>query len=509
MRLTRLCVCALVCAALVLTASVRDTRAQRAQLRPSTRIVQPSSLPPIDRGFIGTDAQLGRHGRTTVPGRPPDRIGVGGRRYAAGRVIVKFRASRTADVAEVDANADAEALARSLAARGDVEYAQADYRVEPRAVPNDPLYGTLQWNLRQIDLERAWDIQGGLTGANSGAKSVVVAVVDTGVAYENAMGTYRGFAFPYKGVIYPALGTVTVPFGRAPDLAASGSQGDARFVSPRDFIWQDTHPHDTDGHGTHVASTLAELTNNNVGLAGVAFNVKLMPVKVLSTMWDDIFLSPVEGTDSVVAQGIRYAADNGADIINMSLGRTGFPAPAVEDAINYAVGKGVFVVIAGGNIENGDTSLEVYAEIASRVKGAVSVAAVDAAQHRASYSKTGSWIELAAPGGSSQIPNGFVYQQTYDLNLVNTFDLPGGVAAFKAPRFDFFTFVGAAGTSMAAPHVAGLAALLIQQGVKSPAAIEAALEKFATDLGAAGRDNEYGYGEINARATLLGLGLAR
>ena len=102
-------------------------------------------------------------------------------------------------------------------------------------------------------------------------------------------------------------------------------------------VWDDDNPVDLDGHGTHVAGTIGELTNNGMGLAGVAFNVKLMPVKVIDSDWDQIFGSPHEGTDDVVARGIRYAADNGAKVINMSIGRTGPPAPVIEDAIKYAV----------------------------------------------------------------------------------------------------------------------------------------------------------------------------
>ena len=109
------------------------------------------------------------------------------------------------------------------------------------------------------------------------------------------------------------------------------------------------------------------------------------------------------GSDETVAQGIRYAADNGAKVLNMSIGRSGAArsAPVVEDAIRYAVGKGCFVAIAGGNRFEDGNELEVYAEIASRIDGAVSVAATDRNQRRAPYSTTGSWVELAAPGGSS------------------------------------------------------------------------------------------------------------
>src|SRR5439155_16351058 len=144
-----------------------------------------------------------------------------------------------------------------------------------------------------------------------------------------------------------------------------------------DFIWDRDTPLDFDGHGTHVSGTIGQLTNDNTGTAGVAFNVKLMPVKVLDSVWDDLFGSPHQATDDVVAQGIRYAADNGANIINMSLGRTcsgslqSVCSPVMEDAIKYAVSKGVFIAISAGNDgEDSAHPVSTPAEIAARVQGA-------------------------------------------------------------------------------------------------------------------------------------------
>src|SRR5204863_2679097 len=119
---------------------------------------------------------------------------------------------------------------------------------------------------------------------------------------------------------FPALGNLTLPFVTATELGPS-----SRFVAPHDFIWEPINsnlPLDLDGHGTHVSGTIGQTTNNNAGTAGVAFNVKLMPVKVIDSNWDDIFGAPNFATDDTVARGIRYAADNGAKVINMSIGRT-------------------------------------------------------------------------------------------------------------------------------------------------------------------------------------------
>jgi serine protease len=515
---------------------------------------QPANISGVDRGMLARATPVAPRvqGSSRHVMRGDDRVGRNGSLYQAGRVIVKFRSgassparltalsevSRTAsmaarspyadfDIVNIDQNEDAEATAAAFSARPDVEYAQAAYRVYPYQAafaPNDPFYSCAvraqcQWNFPAIDLERAWGIQKG------GSSSIIVAVVDTGMAFSSGFLMRHAYPFcstnelfktcaPGAGTNYPDLGDLSIPFARAPDLgdSSSGVTGDGRFVKPFDFIWNTAVPVDLDGHGTHVSSTIGELTNNGVGLAGVAFNVRLMPVKVIDTDWDDIFHSPNTGTDDVVALGVRYAADNGANVINMSIGRNGVPAPAIESAIRYAVGKGCFVAIAGGNGFEMGNQLEVIAEIASRVDGAVSVAAVDRTNARAYYSTTGSWVEVAAPGGSDRTDpiggSGFIYQQTYDVDsFVDTFTNP--VGQYKVPRFDMFAYEGFEGTSMATPHVSGLAALLMSQGIKDPAAIEAAIEHFATDLGPAGRDNSFGFGLINARNTLRGLGLAR
>lgn len=497
-------------------------------------LLQDISAGAVDRGVSVGDARPPSNGPRVRAERLDgntayaDRVSVSGATYMPGRVIVKFRdglstnarlsalssVSPTAalttqkpyanfDTISIDPNEDPEVVARSFAGRPDVEYAQAAYRVRPYFVPNDPEYRR-QWNMLNIDMERAWDIQAG------SSSSVIVAVIDTGVAFQDAMMNYnaRGFRVIFSNgtsISYPALGSIVVPFAAAPDL-----RGTNRFVAPRDFIWENGLPFDLVGHGTHVSGTIGQNTNNGIGTAGIAFNVRIMPIKVIDDVWDLIFGPPPnEGTDDTVARGVRYAADNGAKVLNMSIGRTGPPAPVVEDAIKYAVGKGAFVAIAAGNGFEDGNQTEVIAEIASRVSGAVSVAGLDQQHNRAYYSTTGPWVELSAPGGSFRLQGeaGEVYQQTYDLSFVETYNLPP--AQYRAPRFDVMQIVPFQGTSMATPHVSGVAALLIQQGITDPAAIEAALERFASDRGATGKDNETGYGEISARNTLRGLGLSK
>ena len=472
------------------------------------------SLPAIDRGRTGVSP---RSLRKSIDSHT-QRITA---RYVRGSIVVKFKpgtsqAARAAliglvsgrsrpnapyaafDVIDIDQEADPEAVALRLAAQPDVQFAQARYRARPLFRPNDPFY-SLQWNFRTLDMERAWDINPGATS------SVTVAVLDSGAAYTNVSFDFtQTRAQRIDDVLYPALGTVHIAFAAAPDLG-----GASRIVSPYDFIWDDNQPVDMDGHGTHVAGTIGQLTNNSVGVAGMAYNVKLMPLKVVDGFWDEYFESPFFGTDDVVARGIRYAADNGAKIINMSIGREGPPAPVVRDALEYAVSKGAFVAIAGGNEFNEGNPVPRYAEFAHQINGVVAVGAVASDRQRANYSTTGQYIELMAPGGDSVRTgvDGMILQQTYDFEFTDTF--MNGPASFHAPRFDVFEYIYYQGTSMATAHVSGLAALLYQQGITKPAAIEAALKRSATDLGTTGRDDQYGHGLINPRAALRGLGIVR
>ena len=184
----------------------------------------------------------------------------------------------------IPADADPVAAAAQMSQKPGVVYAEPDGRVFTMFRPNDPLY-RYQWNLQKIDMERTWDV-------NRGAKNaVIVAIIDSGVAFQD------------KGA-----------FAQAPELKG------VPFVSPYDFVWDDTEPFDFDGHGTHIAGTIAQATNNNEGTAGMSFNVSIMPIKAIFTEWDEAFDAPFPYGASTVARAIRYAADNGAKVINLSIG---------------------------------------------------------------------------------------------------------------------------------------------------------------------------------------------
>lgn len=299
--------------------------------------------------------------------------------------------------------------------------------------PNDPRYDE-QWNFRRIDVEDAW--------AGSRGRGVTVAVIDTGVAFEDYGGAHR-----------------------ARDLRQT------RFVLPYDFVRRGVHPDDDNGHGTHVAGTIAQSTDNGEGVAGIAFEASVMPLKALD--------GSGAGRMSDVAAAIRYAADNGARVINLSLGSP-FPDRITRNACQYARQRGVTIVAAAGNSgAEGVSYPAAYPEC-------IAVSAVGPSGELAPYSSWGEPVALAAPGGdTSSDASGGILQNTV---------LDG--------KDDYYAFQG---TSMAAPHVAGVAALIVAQGVRDPAEVRAALERSARPKEPR---NRYGAGELNAgiavRAALAG-----
>jgi serine protease len=415
---------------------------------------------------------------------------------------------------------DAERLAARLRLQPEVEFAQPNYlrriparvapprvspirvgvAARPARVPTDPSFAALQWNMRLIDAPGAWTINPG------GSADVIVAVLDSGLTTSGTVLTRP---------LWTGQGFEDVPlrFQMTPDLAP------ARVVGARDFAFEPGGaPFDLEGHGTHVASTIAEEANNAIGLAGLAYNVRVMPVKVCAGFWDLMLLRASFGisgylpsdaggcTDADISDGIRYAVDAGARVINLSLSGPG-ESPVVREALEYAVARGVFVAAAMGNGYEQGNEVDYPAAYAPALAGVMSVGAVGRSKTRAYYSSTGPHIEIAAPGGNDRDDDGnederFVWQITLYPPDTNPLDTP-------RPRFDRYVEVGYIGTSMATPHVSALAALLISQGLTNPAAIEATIRRSASDLGTAGRDDEYGYGLMQARTAVFGLGVAK
>jgi serine protease len=395
---------------------------------------------------------------------------------------------------------DPEHAAGMLRRQPEVAYAQPNYIRQNNATPNDTNYGS-QWHFDAINLPSAWNINAG------GRSEVIVAVIDSGLTTTTSTLTFR----IWDGRAFRVL---AVPFNKTDDFDHARVNGGREFV----FNWRwitpagETLLFDADGHGTHVAGTIAQQTNNSSGYAGVAHQTTLLPLKACWSYWDFQLAFGAQGTpgfanrntagcpDDAVAQAVRYAADNGAKVINMSLGGLG-AAPAVKEALEYAVSRGTFVAVSAGNeAEEGNPT--VYpAAYASSIAGVVAVGAVNRRLARASYSSFGSYVELVAPGGGDG-PQADNIWQMGPMQSDLRFEL-------LAPRFNRYESFGITGTSMAAPHVAGVAALLYSQGITSPAAIEAALKRFARDLGPAGPDPEYGAGLLDARAALRGLGVVK
>ena len=317
--------------------------------------------------------------------------------------------------------AEAARVLRELSADGDVDAAEENREVRALFVPNDPMYDQ-QWGMQRVGLARSSEVTCG--------RGATVAVIDTGVACEN-----HG------------------EFTRIPDLDG------ARCLPGWNFVNDTAHANDDQGHGTHVAGTISQTTHNQLGTAGVAFCATILPVKVLDARGS--------GSLADVAEGIRWAADHGADVINLSLGGDG-RSKVMDQAVEYAHRRGVTVVCAAGNSGRAVGS-------PANAPHAIAVSAVDSGDQIAFFSSRGPEIAIAAPGVG-------ILQQTICERGRNRCE----------------QFASWSGTSMAAPHVAGVAALLVSLGVTDPDRVRAMLLTHSTPAAHGGREPQlYGAGIVS------------
>jgi serine protease len=405
--------------------------------------------------------------------------------YAPGEVVAKLKGQPTEHDIALPAGVTVPQAVRSLRANPKVAYANPNYLASASTVnPNDPGSGRPpkahgwrvdQWNFLAptgsapggANVQGAW--QNAQDAGVTGGRGATVAVLDTGIAYRT------------KGA----------KFAHDPDLPPV-----ARFVSPKDFVDGDQLPFDENGHGTHVASTIAQATNNGIGLTGVAYASDLMPIRVLNRS--------EQGTASDIASGIRYAVAHGADVINLSLEfkpvvRQCAQIPGVCKALDAAAIHGVVVVASAGNHHEPGVAYP------ARAPGVIGVGASTYRGCLADYSDYGVGLDLLAPGGgadtSSNTENSncnpaappYAIRQ-YSLN-------PQAAAEGNYRRFGVIPMKG---TSMAAAEVSGTAALLLAENPAWPRSqVESSLESCARLHGS---KKYYGAGLLDAGAVTSGAG---
>jgi thermitase len=379
--------------------------------------------------------------------------------FKAGDVLVKFKEGRvSAAIAEGIRNqhnaervrflynSDVElwqvpegqeqSIVEALNANPAVEYAELNYRIHIFGVPNDRRYSE-QWAHPIVQSPAAWDL-------STGSSSVTIAIVDSGIDESH------------------------------PDLQA-------RIVAGHDFVDDDTNPHDLNGHGTHCAGIAAAVTNNSIGVAGMDWQARIMPVRVIDK----------EGYGDVeaLANGIRWASQEGADVISISLGLSAYSS-TLQGAVNDAHAAGSLIVAAMGN--NRLQNPTMYPAANDNV---MAVAATTRYDTYAYYSQYGAHCDIAAPGGDMRYADEDGILST--LPTYDGFDLQTRYGCLK--NYDYLQ-----GTSMATPHVAGLAALVWSLNPNlTPNQVQATIQGTAEDLGDPGRDRDYGWGRIDAYRALL------
>jgi serine protease len=408
---------------------------------------------------VGMQVKAGGAGRDMLM-----QVGTGAARAATFSALGIQLTAQAADP-KLQARLDTLTVINALRQRNDVASARLNRIYYPAAVPNDTYYN-LQWDYAHMNLPQAWDV-------TKGSSSVIVAVIDTGVLLnhpdlEGQLVSGYDFIRDATNAADNEAATTASDIDADPDDPGDGNGGSSSF------------------HGTHVAGTIAAATDNNLGVAGVAWNAKIMPMRALGING---------GTEYDIEQAMLYAAglknDSGtlpsqkADIINLSLGGPinviGDPPQAFIDAR----AAGVIIVAAAGN----DASNSLY--FPASLDGVVSVSAVDASNNLAPYSNYGSTIDIAAPGGD----------MTADINGDGRPDGILSTLGNDSSGSIEFVYGFYQGTSMAAPHIAGVAALMksVYPGM-TPDEFDTFIQSgsITTQLGNAVRDDQFGYGVIDA-----------
>ncbi len=400
-------------------------------------------------------------------------------KYAPDRVIVKIKGDKEPfRVITVPEGKVMEKVSEYQADPG-VVYAEPDYYVYPLG-SNDTAY-TNQWALNNI-AQMIYKGSGNPDSPVDFTKLIGTGNSGSDIDWEEAWNGFSTATFSTaviaivdSGIDETHLDLKNKIWINEDEIAGDKKDNDGNgFIDDTwgwNFVKRNNNSHDKYGHGTHVSGIAAAVTNNGRGIAGVAFpdNIKIMVIKVLSD-------SGI-GFTSDEAKGIKYAADNGAKVINLSLGSG--DSQTIRDAVNYAWGKGVLIVAAAGNNNGGAV---IYPAAYENV---IAVSATNYNDDIASFSSVGPEVDVAAPG----------------VNVFSTF--PGykfyiGTVNGRARYYD----VGS-GTSMAAPQVAGLAGLLFaQNNTRNNVAVRSIIEATANDLGTAGKDNYFGYGRINVYKAL-------
>ncbi len=339
------------------------------------------------------------------------------------------------------------ALVEMLNADPRVDYAEPDYIYWAFGAPNDPHFSKQWAHTERMQSAAAWDI-------STGSNTVMIAVIDTGIDETH------------------------------PDLAA-------KIVAGYDFVENDANPHDLNGHGTHVAGIAAAIANNSVGVAGMSWGARIMPVRVLNAVGS--------GTNSGITNGITWAYQHGAKVLNLSLGGPTY-STSMQDAVTAATNAGSLVIAAMGNCRAAGVGCPTANPTAypAAYSNVVAVAATNLNDTYAYYSQYGSHCDIAAPGGAMTYLHdpGGIYSTlpTYSVDMTGDgFSL----------NYDYLQ-----GTSMATPYVSGLAALIWSVTPSfTPAQVQQVMETTAVDLGAPGWDATYGHGRINALAALQSISL--